>query len=124
MIRWFYILPHLILEANAARRDARVRFLKAQVEILRRKLGGNRVIPSAEDRIRLLALGAELNHHVADVIGIVTPQTYSRWVIEQREGRKLGRVGRPRITRNVKALVRRLARENVGWGYRRIVGEL
>jgi len=31
---------------GAARRDARIRFLKAQVEILRRKLGGNRVIPS------------------------------------------------------------------------------
>ena len=56
MFRWFYILPHLILEANAARRDARVRFLKAQVDILRRKLGGNRVVPSPEDRLRLLAL--------------------------------------------------------------------
>src|SRR6266404_3313344 len=38
MLRWFYILPHLLIEANAARRDARIRFLKAQVEILRRKL--------------------------------------------------------------------------------------
>ena len=32
------------------------------------------------DRARLLAIGQELNHDVADVIGIVTPQTYSRWV--------------------------------------------
>lgn len=124
MFRWFYILPHLILEANAARRDARVRFLKAQVDILRRKLGGNRVIPNPDDRARLLALGAELNHNVRDLIGIVTPQTYSRWVIEQREGRRPGRVGRPRLARNVRALVTRLAKENVGWGYRRIVGEL
>lgn len=124
MFRWFYILPHLIVEANAARRDARVRFLKAQVDILRRKLGGNRVIPSPDDRARLLALGAELNHNVANVIGIVTPQTYSRWVVEQSEGRKAGRVGRPKLARNVRALVTRLAKENVGWGYRRIVGEL
>ncbi|GJQ24970.1 MAG: hypothetical protein HBSAPP02_00020 [Phycisphaerae bacterium] len=64
MFRWLYILPHLLLEAGAARRDARIRFLKAQVEILRRKLGGNRVIPSPDDRARLLALGAELNHNV------------------------------------------------------------
>lgn len=62
MIRWLYILPHLLLESGAARRDARVRFLKAEVEILRRKLGGNRVIPSPDDRARLLALGAELDH--------------------------------------------------------------
>ena len=49
MLRWFYVLAHLIVEAGAARRDARIRFLKAQVEILRRKLGGNRVIPSPDD---------------------------------------------------------------------------
>ena len=124
MFRWLYVLPHLIVDANAARRDARIRFLKAQVEIFRRKLGGNRVIPNPDDRARLLALGAELNHNLGDLIGIVTPQTYSRWVIEQREGRKPRRVGRPRIVRNVRALIKRLAKENAGWGYRRIIGEL
>lgn len=122
MFRWLYILPHLLIEVNAARRDARIRFLKAQVEILRRKLGGNRVIPSPDDRARLLALGTELNHNVGDLIGIVTSQTYSRWVVEQREGRKPGRVGRPRIARNVRVLIKRLAKENAGWGYRRIIG--
>lgn len=116
MFRWLYILPHLLTEAHSARRDARVRFLKAQLEILRRKLGGNRVIPSPADRARLLSLGSELNHNVADVIGIVTPQTYARWVIEQRDGRQPRRVGRPKIARDVRALVLRLARENVGWG--------
>ena len=86
MFGWLYVLPHLLFEAGAARRDARIRFLKAPaVEILHRKLGGNRVIPSPDDRVRLLALGAELGHHVAEVIGIVTPQTYSRWVVEQRK---------------------------------------
>ena len=48
MVRWFYVALHLLLEAGAARRDARVRFLKAQVDILRRKLGGNRVLPSPD----------------------------------------------------------------------------
>jgi hypothetical protein len=62
-----------------ARRNAHIRFLKAQVEILRRKLGGNRVTPSPDDRARLLAIAQELNHEVTDVIGIVTPQTYCRW---------------------------------------------
>ena len=87
MLHWFYAALHLLVEAGAARRDARIRFLKAQVEILRRKLGGNRVIPRPDDRARLLAIGQELDHHVADVIGIVTPQTYCRWVTELREGR-------------------------------------
>ena len=78
MFRWFFALVHLLHEAGAARRDARIRFLKAQVEILRRKLGGNRVIPSPDDRARLLAIGAELKHAGGDLIGIVTPQTHSR----------------------------------------------
>ena len=124
MSHWFYAVVHLLMEANAARRDARIRFLKAQVDILRRKLGGNRVIPSPDDRIRLLAVGGELKHEVRDVIGIVTPKTYARWVIEQKEGRPPKAVGRPRVARDLRALVTRLARENAGWGYRRIIGEL
>ena len=35
-----------------------------------------------------------------------------------------GRSGRPATRRNIKALVRRVARENPEWGYRRIHGEL
>jgi putative transposase len=124
LLRWFYVALHLLIEAGAARRDARIRFLKAQVEILRRKLGGNRVIPSPDDRARLLAIGQELDHNVADVIGIVTPQTYCRWVMELREGRRPKRVGRPRIARNLREFVVHLAKENAGWGYRRIIGEL
>jgi hypothetical protein len=63
-----------------------IRFLKAQADILRRKLGGNRGIPRPDDRARLLAIGQELDHNVADATGIVTPQPYCRWVEESRKG--------------------------------------
>ena len=35
-----------------------------------------------------------------------------------------GKTGRPATRRNIQALVRRLAQENPGWGYRRIHGEM
>lgn len=124
MLQWIFVAFHLLAEANAARRDVRVRFLMAQVEILRRKLGGNRVIPNPDDRARLMAIGQELDHNVAGIIGIVTPQTYSHWVTDSREGRKALHVGRPKVARNLREIVVRLAKDNAGWGYRRIVGEL
>ena len=42
-----------------------------------------------------------------------------RWARRSRR-----RPGRPPTHRNIKALVLRMARENPGWGYRRIHGEL
>ena len=60
---------------------------------------------------------------------LVTPDTILRWhrdIVRRRWAArsKRGRTGRPATRRNIKALVLRLARENPGWGHRRIHGEL
>jgi putative transposase len=60
---------------------------------------------------------------------LVTPDTILRWhrdIVRRRWAArsKRGRTGRPATRRHIKALVLRLARENPGWGYRRIHGEL
>ena len=59
----------------------------------------------------------------------VTPDTILRWhrdMVRRRWAARsaCGRTGRPATRRNIRALVRRLARENPDWGYRRIHGEL
>lgn len=115
----------MLTEAWSTRRDARIRFLQVQVELLRQRVPGNRVILTPEERSRLLKLGTLLEHRVDDLLGIVSVKTYRRWLREQREGKAPGRVGRRRvIPPSLRALIKRLARENVGWGVRRIVGEL
>jgi putative transposase len=60
---------------------------------------------------------------------LVTPDTVVRWHrdIVRRCWAALsmrGKTGRPATRRNIRSLVRRLARENPEWGYRRIHGEL
>ena len=60
---------------------------------------------------------------------LVTPDTIVRWhrgIVRRRWAARSmrGRTGRPTTRRNIQALVRRLARENPSWGYRRIHGEL
>jgi putative transposase len=60
---------------------------------------------------------------------LVTPDTILRWhrdIVRRRWAARSAhaRTGRPATRRNIQALVRRLARENPEWGYRRIHGEL
>jgi putative transposase len=60
---------------------------------------------------------------------LVTPETILRWhrdIVRRRWAARSvrGKTGRPATRRNIRALVIRLARQNPGWGYRRIHGEL
>jgi putative transposase len=73
-----------------------------------------RVMPKARHRgLRLLVTADTIVRWHRDIVR-------RRWAA--RSGR--GRTGRPATRRNIQALIRRLARENPEWGYRRIHGEL
>ncbi len=122
--RWLMPLLVLLSEVWSARRDTQIRFLKLQVEMLQSRLPGNRVIPDPIERHRLMKIGAEMDHAVKHTLDIVSIKTYRRWLQEEHGGRQPGKVGRPRLTKSLRELILRLARENTGWGVRRIIGEL
>ncbi len=122
--RWLSSMLLLFREAWSARRDAHIRFLKLQVEILQSRLPGNRVIPDPLERRRLLKIGAEMGHAVEHTLDIIHIKTYRRWLREEQGGRQARKVGRRRLTKSLRELILRFARDNLGWGARRIVGEL
>jgi hypothetical protein len=75
-------------------------------------------------RLALVWLGRCFDWHTA--LSIVTPQTFLRW---HRQGFRLfwrwkSRPGRPRISAELQALIRQMARDNPTWGQERIANEL
>ncbi|QTI90418.1 integrase core domain-containing protein [Streptomyces sp. AgN23] len=104
--------------------------LRHQIVVLERQLGKDRVRFTPSDRAFLAAL---LHRLPVDVLRgvrlLVRPDTVLRWhrdLLARRHAAasRPRRSGRPWTVHSVRALVLRLARENPGWGYRRLHGEL
>ncbi len=103
-------------------------YLAAENEILRSKIQG-RVPMTNHERIRLAKLGKRLGTKaLKDIAAIVTPETimawYRRLVADKYDGSRNRGPGRPRIDPEVEKLIVQFARENISWGYDRIVGAL
>ncbi|MCL2645562.1 MAG: integrase core domain-containing protein [Phycisphaerales bacterium] len=124
MKKFFLTFFVLIINALAVRRDLHVRFLKLQLQILWSRLHGNRIILTPEERKQMLMLGAELEHEVNDSLMIVHCKTYKKWLRDERDGKQPKKVGRPKLLPELVELIIWLAKENLGWGVKRIAGEL
>lgn len=120
----FQTVLWMLLQQFAPRHNAQIRFLKAQIQILRRRIPTERIVPNPDEKAELLRLSNEFSHDIGSVLEIVKPTAYRRWVNDAKKGIKPKRSGRPRITQELRALVVRMGTENLMWGYRRIVGEL
>jgi integrase-like protein len=106
-----------------------IEYLQEENEILREKLGNKRIILSDHQRIRLAVLGKKLGRKLlSQICCSFTPDTILRWhrklVAMKYDGSKNRKYGRPQISEKLKSLIIRLARNNHGWGYVRIQGQL
>src|SRR5580704_7937704 len=110
-------------------KTAEILFLRHQLTVLQRRQPHRPDLDWADRALlaTLLAVIPKVRRHGLQLL--VTPDTILRWhrdIIRRRWAARSirGKTGRPATRRNIRALVLRLARENPGWGYRRIHGEL
>lgn len=102
-----------------------VEYLKVENRILRSKLGVQ-VRTTYQEKMKLIRYGLRVGGKIKDLISIVNYTTFRRWVIDYGKGElQVKRLGHPRITpQEVVYIILRMARENLDWGYGRIMGEL
>jgi putative transposase len=90
--------------------------------ILRSKLG-QRVVVTPQERSLLLRVGKPLGAAIRQLVTIVSPETFLRWIREEHQTTKPATIGRPRTPDELRTLVLRMARDT-GWSAERIHGEL
>jgi|SRR6266702_977646 len=116
----------VLLGRSDRAKDAEILILRHRVAVLQRNVKTPRL--SWADRAVLAALARLLPTGLLRQLRlIVSPRTLLRWhadLVKRRWAYPRRRPGRPHTAQAIRALVQEMARDNPGWGYRRIHGEL
>jgi len=114
----------LVRRRSEFAKDVELLVLRHQLVALGRQAGRPSLRPA--DRALLATLVRALPRRLRHGL-IVTPQTVLRWhreLVRRKWAQPRRCPGRPAVDDQVRQLVLRFARENPGWGYPRIAGEL
>jgi hypothetical protein len=101
-------------------------YLLAEDAVLRQQLGKKRLRLTDHQRRMLAIKGKELGRKLlGQWASTVTPDTILRWhrcLVALKWTYKRRGAGRPGVMKVIRELALRMARENPGWGHRRIQG--
>lgn len=123
MARFFHPLLTLIASSTDHELAKYVQFLKEENKILRKRIKGE-IHTRPEERQRLIEFGRTLGRAIEELITIVSPSTFYRWLRDADSGKKRANPkGGQRKPREVRELIIEIAR-TTGFGYTRIIGEL
>ena len=126
---WHLLLFIIAGWVNQRQQDV-VEYLRTENQVLKEKLGKKRVLLSDDQRRRLAVKGKVLGRKaLEEITTIVTPDTLLRWhreLVARKwdHSQQRRKVGRPPLSKEIKEVVLRMARENSTWGYDRIQGAL
>jgi putative transposase len=130
----FLLIARVTTWLRLSRRDeawkiAEILILRHQLAVLQRQQTHRPKLNWADRALLAALLGVIPQARRNGLRLLITPDTILRWrrdTIRRRQAATSmhGRTGRPAARMNILALALRLARENPGWGYRRIHGEL
>ena len=120
------LLELVVLRFRSEReKEIEILVLRHQLRVLERQVARPQMTQA--DRALLAAFSCLLSRAAWKRSFFVTPGTLLRWhreLVARRWTYPQRRQGRPVTPKEIRELVVRLARENPGWGYRRIQGEL
>ena len=130
----FLLITRVAAGLRLSRREemwktAEILILRHQISVLQRRQPPRPKLDWADRALLAALLGVIPKARCQGLPLLITPDTIVRWhrdIARRRQAARSmpGRTGRPATRQSIRALVRRLARENPGWGYRRIHGEL
>jgi putative transposase len=130
----FLLITRVAAGLRLSRREemwktAEILILRHQLAVLQRRQPRRPKLDWADRALLAALLGVIPKARRQGLRLLITPDTIVRWhrdIVRRRQAARSrrGRNGRPATRQSIRALVRRLARENPGWGYRRIHGEL
>ena len=81
------------------------------------RLDADRIMTTPEERLKLIEIGGRCGHQIDDLIKVVVPDTYKRWLREMGRGTEFKRVGRKRkFGEFVRKLIGLISRQNMSWG--------